>query len=31
MAPGGNRARLNGKPKCLWYAWPDPALLLGRI
>ena len=31
MAPGGNPARLNGKPKCLRYTWPDPALLLGRI
>ena len=26
--PGGDPARLNGRPKCLRYAWPDPAALL---
>ena len=31
MAPGGNPARLNGKPKGLRYTWPDPARLLGRL
>ena len=29
MPPGGNPARLNGRPKCLRYTWPDPACLLG--
>ena len=28
MPPGGDPARLNGKPRCLRYTWPDPALLL---
>jgi GNAT superfamily N-acetyltransferase len=31
MAPGGDPARLNGKPKGLRYTWPDPARLLGRL
>ncbi|HEY7276058.1 MAG TPA: GNAT family N-acetyltransferase [Trebonia sp.] len=31
IAPGGNPARLNGKPKALRYTWPDPAGLLGRL
>jgi ribosomal protein S18 acetylase RimI-like enzyme len=26
-APGGDPARLNGKPTCSRYAWPDPAAL----
>jgi GNAT superfamily N-acetyltransferase len=29
--PGGDPARLHGKPMCLRYAWPDPSkLLAGR-
>jgi GNAT superfamily N-acetyltransferase len=28
MPPGGNPARLNGRPKGLRYTWPDPARLL---
>ena len=28
MPPGGDQARLNGKPKGLRYTWPDPAWLL---
>lgn len=31
MAPGGNPARLNGKPRGLRYTWPDPARLLDRL
>ena len=27
-APGGNPARLNGRPRCLRIAWPDPSALL---
>ena len=27
LPPGGDPARLNGKPKCLRYTWPDPAKL----
>jgi ribosomal protein S18 acetylase RimI-like enzyme len=30
MAPGGEAARLNGKPSGLRYTWPDPAKLLMR-
>jgi hypothetical protein len=31
LAPGGDQARLNGQPKGLRYAWPDPSkLLAGR-
>jgi ribosomal protein S18 acetylase RimI-like enzyme len=26
--PGGDPDRLNGRPRCLRYAWPDPARLL---
>ena len=28
MPPGGDPARLDGKPRCLRYTWPDPARLL---
>jgi len=28
LPPGGDPARLNGKPQALRYAWPDPAKLL---
>jgi GNAT superfamily N-acetyltransferase len=27
-APGGDPARLNGRPECLRYVWPDPSVLL---
>lgn len=27
--PGGDPTRLHGTPRCLRYAWPDPAKLLG--
>ncbi|HEU5469153.1 MAG TPA: GNAT family N-acetyltransferase [Actinophytocola sp.] len=29
-APGGDPHRLNGKPECLRYAWPDASTLSGR-
>ncbi|WP_246633404.1 GNAT family N-acetyltransferase [Pseudonocardia nigra] len=28
--PGGDPARLNGRPKCLRFAWPDPSTLPNR-
>ena len=31
MPPGGDPARLNGRPRGLRYTWPDPATLLGRL
>jgi GNAT superfamily N-acetyltransferase len=31
MPPGGNPARLNGRPRGLRYTWPDPARLLDRL
>jgi ribosomal protein S18 acetylase RimI-like enzyme len=29
--PGGDPARLNGSPRCLRFAWPDPSRLLPTV
>ncbi|HEY1821163.1 MAG TPA: hypothetical protein VGG83_14660 [Trebonia sp.] len=28
LVPEGQAARLNGRPRCMRYAWPDPSKLV---